>query len=154
MQRRLGFRLCLAAGLCAIWAASALAGESPIRGTWRPENYLLKDGSRHPIEGLVVFTDTEWTFLVFVMDNGEPRRGEGEGGTYTLNGEELIFNHEFLLTAGQALGSLPDSPLRMQVRDTASASKTPSHVSFDGNQLTIRFGPSGNTMTFRRLTRF
>ncbi|MGH9384114.1 MAG: hypothetical protein ACRD2N_07510 [Vicinamibacterales bacterium] len=154
MRRRLMFLLSVGAVVWAIETAGALAAESPLRGAWRPESYILKDGSRHPMEGLVVFTDTEWTFVVFVMADGEPRRGEGEGGTYTLKGDDLVFSHEFLLTAGGALGSLPESPLRMQVRDTASAAKTPARASLEADRLTIRFGPSGNTMVFRRLSRF
>jgi hypothetical protein len=149
-MRRLTIRLSLLAALCALVPSTLTAADNPIRGMWRPDTYILKDGSRHPIAGLVTFSDREWTFLVFVMDNGEPRRAEGEGGTYTLNGEDIVFHHEFLLTVGQALGSMPESPLRMQVRDTAGASTTPARVTVEGDRLTVRFGPSGNVMTFER----
>ncbi len=97
MRRRLMIRLSLLALLAALGSAGIAAADNPLRGTWRPDTYILKDGSRHPIAGIVTFSDREWTFLVFVMDNGEPRRAEGEGGTFTLNGEDIVFHHEFLL---------------------------------------------------------
>jgi hypothetical protein len=153
MRRRLTIRLNLLVGLWALGAMGLAAADSPLRGTWRPDTYILKDGSRHPLAGIVTFTDREWTFLVFVMDNGEPRRAEGEGGTYTLKGEDIVFHHEFLLTVGHALGSLPESPLRMQVTDTAGASTTPARVTVEGDRLTVHFGPSGNAMTFERSRR-
>jgi hypothetical protein len=150
MGRPLTIRLSLLAGLWAMASLGLAAADNPLRGTWRPDTYTLKDGSTHPLAGIVTFSDREWTFLVFVMDDGKPRRAEGEGGTYTLNGEDIVFHHEFLLTVGQALGSMPESPLRMLVTDTANASTTPARVTVDGGRLTVRFGPSGNIMTFER----
>ncbi len=151
MRRRLSIVLGLGLGFSAIATVTAgAASEIDLRGVWRPESYVLKDGSRHLIEGLVFFTDNEWSFLVFVTVNGEPLRGEGEGGTYVLKGDELLFTHLYILLAGKAVGSLPETPLRMEIKDDAVAAKTPCRVTLEGDRLTIRFGPSGNSMSFRR----
>jgi hypothetical protein len=146
----------LSLGLCFWWIASVSAGaasEIDLRGVWRPESYILKDGSQYSIDGIVFFSDKEWTFLVFVTVDGEPLRGEGEGGTYAVNGDELVFTHLYILLAGKAVGSLPQTPLRMEIKDSAEAAKTPCRVTLEADRLTIRFGPSGNSMIFRRGSR-
>ncbi len=147
----------LSLGLC-FWAiatvSAGVVSEIDLRGVWHPESYLLKDGSRYPIDGLVFFSDKEWTFLVFVTVDGEPLRGEGEGGTYAVKGDELVFTHFYILFAGKAVGSLPETPLRMEIKDAAEAAKTPCRITLVADRLTIGFGPSGNSMTFRRGSRF
>ena len=151
MRQRPFIGLTLGLGICAIVITTApSAAEIDLRGVWRPETYVLNDGSRHVIDGLVFFTETEWSFLVFVVVDGEPRRGEGEGGTYVLNGDEIVFTHRFILLAGEEVGSLPETPLRMEVKSDAEAPTTPCRVTLEGERLTIRFGPSGNAMIFTR----
>lgn len=125
------------------------AAEIDLRGIWYPESYLLNDGSTHDIDGLVFFGETEWSFLVFVVADGTPLRGEGEGGTYAWDGDELVFTHNFILLAGEEVGSLPDTPLRMEV-ERGDAATTACQVTLEDDRLTIRFGPSGNAMVFRR----
>ena len=155
MRRRLSIVLSLGLGFSAIATVTAGAvSEIDLQGVWRPEAYVLKDGSRHLIDGLVFFTGKEWSFLVFVTVDGEPLRGEGEGGTYALKGDELVFTHRYILMAGKAVGSLPETPLRMEIKGDAGAAKTPCRVTLEADRLTIRFGPSGNSMTFRRGSRF
>jgi hypothetical protein len=151
MRRRRFVELGLGLGVSAIADHStASASAIDLRGLWRPESYLLNDGSRHTIDGLAFFSEKEWSFLVFVTEGGQPLRSEGEGGTYTLNGDELVFTHLYLLLVGKAVGSLPETPLRTEIHDAAGAPRTPSRVSLEADRLTIRFGPSGNSMTFRR----
>jgi hypothetical protein len=121
-----------------------------LRGAWQPETYLLKDGARHAVDGLIFFTERDWTVLFFVKDaEGQPRRGSAEGGTYTLAGDKLVFTHKYNLSAGSALAGLPESPLRMRVAEGAAASNESCTIEIDGDRLTIRF-TSGNAMTFRR----
>lgn len=133
-------------------ASVANAGQSDIdlRGVWRPETYILNDGSQHVIDGLVFFSEKEWTFLVFVTLDGKPLRGEGEGGTYAWRGDELVFTHNYILLAGEEVGTLAETPLRMEIEDAANAATTACQVTLEEDRLTIQFGPSGNAMVFRR----
>jgi hypothetical protein len=149
MRRRRFVELGVGLGLSTI-ADDSAGAEIDLSGLWRPESYLLNDGSRHTIDGLAFFTEKEWSFLVFVTEAGKPLRSEGEGGTYTLRGDELVFTHLYLLLVGKAVGSLPETPLRTEIHDAAGAPRTPSRVTLEAGRLTIRFGPSGNAMTFRR----
>jgi hypothetical protein len=123
-----------------------------LRGGWEPELYVLKGGSEYQVKGRIFFTQTEWTVLFFVMDKeGKPRRGSGEGGTYTLEGDDLVFTHFFNFSAGDEYGSFAERALGYEVRD-ASASDAPTEacrVETAGDQLTIHF-PSGNRIEFRR----
>lgn len=142
---------CAGTILVALAAAAPFASDEPaIRGAWRTETYVLKDGTRHPVRGLIFFTDKDWTVLFFVTPDGQPpQRGSGEGGTYTLAGNRLVFSHHYNLSAGKAVKGIPESPLRMEVRDAAAAPSEPCTLDRDGDRLTIHF-PSGNSMIFRR----
>lgn len=124
-----------------------------IRGAWRAETYTLKAGGQHRVEGHIFFTETDWTVLFFVLgDDAKPKRGSGEGGTYTLDGEDLVFTHLYLLSAGQEVGSLPESPLRIEVNAAADADTEPCRAVVGDDSMTLFF-PSGNQMTFRRSSR-
>jgi hypothetical protein len=137
-------------GLWLLWVALPASAESKVEGAWRPESYVLKDGSEHVVTGLIFFTESDWTVLFFVKDaDGNVRRGSGEGGTYTLEGNDLTFTHFYNLSAGEALGSLPESPLHMSVREAAEAATEPCEIAVSGDALTIHF-PSGNRMEFKR----
>ena len=128
----------------------ALPASGQITGAWNPESYVLKDGTEYTVSGLIFFTETDWTVLFFVQDeDGNVRRGSGEGGTYTLDGDLLTFTHFYNLSAGDALGSLAASPLRMSVREAAEAATEPCEVEVGEAKMTIRF-PSGNRMVFAR----
>ncbi|MBI4553598.1 MAG: hypothetical protein HY710_15140 [Candidatus Latescibacteria bacterium] len=124
-----------------------------IRGAWRPDTYLLKDGTRHTVTGFIFFTQKDWTVLFFVKDDTGPQRGSGEGGTYTLQGNRLVFTHLYNLSGGKEVKGIPASPLSMAVREPAGAPTEACTIDLNGDQLTIRF-PSGNTMTFRRSSKF
>lgn len=130
--------------------ADALAQEPvSIRGAWRPTSYHLKSGARHPVDGLIIFTTSDWSVLYFVLDaRGRPGRGSGEGGSYTLDGNRLVFTHRFNLAAGRAMEGLEESPLTMVVREAAGAPTEPSTIELIGDRLVIAF-PSGNRMEFR-----
>ena len=50
-----------------------------IKGAWKPETYFLKAGGQLKVDGLIFFTDTDWTVLFFVLDkNDAPQKGSGE----------------------------------------------------------------------------
>ena len=68
-------------------------------------------------------------------------------------GNQLTFTHFFHLSAGEQLGPLPPSPLRMSVRDAARAATETCVVDFGTTSMTIDF-PSGNRMVFARSSGF
>ena len=133
--------------------ALALAAPAPahdIRGAWHPDTYVLTDGTRHTVDGLIVFTEREWIVVFLVAPDGRtPKRGSGEAGTYTLSGNQLVFSHRYNLAGGDAVTGLPADPFAMNLHDAASAPTEPCTVELVAGRLTIRF-PSGNTMTFAR----
>jgi hypothetical protein len=132
-----------------VLASSPLVAESQIQGAWRTESYVLKDGSQYDLDGLIVFTEKDWTVLFFVLDeDNQLRRGSGEAGTYALQGEHLTFTHLYNISAGDQLGSLAASPLRMVIHRGEPPTE-PCRVEFDGDRMTIFF-PSGNKIDFRR----
>ena len=132
----------------------AVPASGQILGAWNPESYILKDGTEYSVSGLIFFTEKDWTVLFFVKDEqGNVRRGSGEGGIYELEGDRLTFTHFYHLSAGEQLGPLPPSPLRMSVRDAAEAAREPCVVDVGETSMTIDF-PSGNRMVFARSSGF
>jgi hypothetical protein len=130
--------------------ASAQGAGAGVRGSWRAERYVLKTGQTHTVQGLIFFTERDWTVLFFVVPPGQaPQRGSAEGGTYTIENDRLVFTHLYNLSTGKALDGLPESPLRMEVRDAAKAPREPTRVEVAGGRLTLHF-PSGNQMVFAR----
>jgi hypothetical protein len=132
--------LLLAVGLA---IAPNLSAANPVEGAWHPELYTLKDGTEHPVTGLIFFTDRDWTVLFFVEDaQGAPSRGAAEGGTYTLDGDRLVFTHLYHLSGGS-------TPFKMSVKRPGEAETEPCRIELSADALTIHF-PSGNRMRFRR----
>lgn len=119
-----------------------------LEGAWAAREYVLATGARHPVRGRIIFTSEEWQVLFFVMEGDEPRRGSGEGGRYTFDGETLTFEHLHHLSVGRTMEGLPASPLTMTARD-GSGPLEPTGVEISGDELTLRF-PSGNSMSFLR----
>jgi len=138
------------AAILSILLLAGVPASAQLPGAWSPEAYVLADGTELSVSGLIFFTDEDWTVLFFVTGNdGEPVRGSGEGGTYSLDGERLTFRHNFHMSAGASIGGLPEAPLRMNVRDAADAASEPCRIELGEDSLTIHF-PSGNRMDFRR----
>lgn len=137
--------------LMILLVASALsAAAQQIQGAWRPEVYVLEDGAELTVEGRIFFTEADWMVLFFVTDDdGEPRRGSAEGGTYRLEGDRLEFTHHYHLSAGEAFASLAEAPLRMSIAGSNEAAREPCRVELGEDVMTIHF-PSGNRMRFRR----
>lgn len=126
--------------------------EAPdIRGSWKPETYRLKSGPVHEVTGLITFTEKDWSVLFFIVTGEGPRRGSGEGGTYTLDGDKLTFRHLYNLSGGHAVDGFEASDLSMKVRppDADDAPAEPCTITIEEDLLTIFF-PSGNQMAFRR----
>ena len=131
--------------------AQAPSGSLDVRGAWKPETYRLKSGPVHEVTGLITFTEKDWSVLFFIVTDEGPRRGSGEGGTYTLEGDKLTFRHLYNLSGGHAVDGFEASGLSMKVRpkDAADAPAEPCTITIEEDLLTIFF-PSGNQMTFRR----
>ena len=134
--------------------AQAPSGSLDLRGAWKPETYRLKSGPVHEVTGLITFTEKDWSVLFFIVTDEGPRRGSGEGGTYTLEGDQLTFRHLYNLSGGHAVDGFAASGLSMKVRpkDAADAPAEPCTITIEKDLLTIFF-PSGNQMTFRRSSR-
>lgn len=132
----------------ALWAQ-----ERKLVGAWAPEAYVLADGTHHQVEGRIFFTDVDWTVLFFVTEDGAPRRGSAEGGTYVAAGPDLVFTHLYHLSVGEAMEGLPESPLRMDLRPPGEGAEEPSTFTIEGNRMTLFF-PSGNRMEFSRASGF
>ncbi len=131
------------------------SADSPdVRGSWKPETYRLKSGPVHKVTGLITFTEQDWSVLYFIVTDEGPRRGSGEGGTYTLEGDQLTFRHLYNLSGGHAVDGFEASELSMKVRppNTEDAPAEPCTITIKDDLLTISF-PSGNQMTFRRSSR-
>ncbi len=128
--------------------ADAQQNDRALEGVWSAERYVLRDGPTHEVSGRIFFSGDEWIVLFFVLDqNGNPRRGSGEGGTFTLRGNDLVFSHLFHLSAGDEMDGLPASPLRLETHSAAEAQTESSTILLNRNRLTIFF-PSGNRMEF------
>ena len=134
----------------ALLALALPAPTADLRGAWHPKTYTLKDGTSHPVSGLIVFTDRDWIVVFLVTPDGRtPKRGSGEAGTYTFAGDKLVFTHRYNLSGGDAVPGLPADPFQMNLHDAASAPTEACTVEQAGDRMTIRF-PSGNAMTFER----
>ena len=131
--------------------AQSAAGPLDIRGSWQPETYRLKSGPVHELTGLITFTKKDWSVLFFIVTDEGPRRGSGEGGAYTLDGDKLTFRHLYNLSGGHAVEGFEASDLSMKVRpkDAEDAPSEPCTITIEEDLLTIFF-PSGNQMVFRR----
>ncbi|MFQ5690031.1 MAG: amidohydrolase family protein [Gemmatimonadota bacterium] len=124
------------------------ADDRGILGAWAARAYILADGTRHAVRGRIFFTRSEWLVLFFVMAGDDPKRGSGEGGTYRLDGDHLVFTHFYNLSAGGAMAGLPESPLRMEAR-RGNGPAEDTRIALEGDRLTLYF-PSGNAMELER----
>jgi len=126
------------------------AQENDVRGAWKADTYVLKDGAVHHVEGLMIFSETDWTVVYFVKDDdGQPQRGAGEGGPYTLEGDKLVLTRDYLVIAGNEIGELREIPLRFDIPAVTDPVIEPCRIEFGEGRITIEF-PSGNRMGFRR----
>lgn len=131
-----------------------LDAEPPgILGTWKLDSYALRDGRNPRVDGSILFTEKGWAVLFFVVDeDGEPRRGSGEGGTYTLEGDRLTFFHRYNMSGGEAIEGYDASELSLTLREPEAAVSEACTIELTTDRLTIHF-PSGNRIEFSRSSR-
>ena len=133
-----------------VMAAPVRTQEADLRGAWQVDCYVLADGSRYQVDGLMLFSETDWAVVYFVKDaDGQPQRGAGEGGPYTLDGERLVLLRDYLVIASEEIGALPEIPLRFDVPGVTDQVVEECRLEIGAGRLTIEF-PSGNRMGFRR----
>ena len=139
--------------LLCVWVPMAAAQANDVRGAWRADTYVLKSGEVHHIEGVMLFSENEWTVVYFVKDDdGRPQRGAGEGGPYTLDEDKLVLTRDYLVIAGNEIGELREIPLRFDIPAVTDPVIEPCLIEFGDDRITIEF-PSGNRMGFRRSSR-
>ena len=121
-----------------------------IVGTWKIDRYVLRDGRDPRVAGSILFTESGWAVLFFVVDeDGEPRRGSGEGGTYTVDGDRLTFTHRYNMSGGEAIEGYDASDWSLTLREPEAAVSEACTIELTADRLTIHF-PSGNQMMFSR----
>lgn len=100
--------------------------------------------------GLITFKEKDWSVLFLIIKDKEPLRGSAEGGTYTLEGDKLVFRHLYNLSGGYAVEGMAVSDLTMRARDPkiADVPAESCTIQVKDDVLTIFF-PTGNQMTFR-----
>ena len=136
--------------LLCVMVPMATAQTNDVRGAWRADTYVLKSGEVHHVEGLMLFSENDWGVVYFVNDDeGQPQRGAGEGGPYTLDGDELVLTRDYLVIAGNKIGELREIPLRFDIPAVTDPVIEPCLIEFGDDRITIQF-PSGNRMGFRR----
>ena len=135
-----------------IACAKAPVPQQSLAGAWRPVVYQLHQGERETVDGILFLNDGVWSVVFFVLDEGgEPIRGSGEGGSYTIDGDQLALTHRFVLSAGQPVGTSHQDPLRMELYgDGGAAGVEKCSYTIADDRLTLFF-PSQNEMIFERI---
>ena len=133
-----------------IAAPAEKVAQTALVGAWKTQTYTLRDGPAHRVEGMILFTESDWSVLFFVVDDdAKPQRGSAEGGTYELDGDALTFTHLYNASGGHAVEGLAASEWRMSINEPDQAPAELCRIDLSGERLTIHF-PSGNHMTFTR----
>ncbi|MFC2167648.1 hypothetical protein ACFLRW_01600 [Acidobacteriota bacterium] len=134
--------------LCGTVPLFSGVGEPDIQGAWKIEGYELKAGGVPRVRGTIFFGEHDWAVLFFVVDaEGQPLRASGEGGTYVVEGDRLMFTHMYLMASGgDPVDGLQKNPPQMKLDSNI---KEDCRIELTGNKLTIFF-PSGNRMRFVR----
>jgi len=128
-------------------------GPESIVGTWEVDRYVLRDGRDPRVDGSILFTESGWAVLFFIVDeDGDPRRGSGEGGTYRVDGDRLVFFHRYNMSGGEAIEGYDASDWSLTLREPEAAVSEACTIELTADRLTIHF-PSGNRMEFSRTSR-
>lgn len=124
---------------------------NPLIGVWRMDRYRVHSGDDYALDGLMLMTPTHFSATHFVTVSDGPRRGCGEAGRYTVDGDTLIFHHSHFLSNGEALDGVLSPTGVMTVAAPGEEPVETCRFDLDGDALTVFF-PSDNVMSFSRLS--
>ena len=126
--------------------------ESDLRGAWQVDKYILKNAEILSPPGIIIFTEKDWLTVFFITDKEKNLQScSTEGGTYSVDGNQLVFKFLYNSYAGKEEVKVLDKPagIKMKVSDSGHASSEKCTFKIEGDVLTIYF-PSGNRFTYHR----
>jgi len=133
--------------ICLFYSLNLFSQASALKGTWRPELYVIKDSDELSVTGQIFFSDKNWQVLFFVLnENGDPVRASAEGGDYILEQDNLTFYHLYNYS-----GNDQNAPSMLKVFNQETKQEESCTIKLVGENLTIYF-PSGNSMIFIKIS--
>ncbi len=133
--------------ICLFYSLNSFSQASALKGTWRPELYVMKDSDELSVTGQIFFSDKNWQVLFFVLnENGDPVRASAEGGDYILEQDNLTFYHLYNYS-----GNDQNAPSMLRVFNQETKQEESCTIKLVGENLTIYF-PSGNSMIFKKIS--
>ena len=129
------------------YSLNSFSQASSLKGTWRPELYVMKDSDELSVTGQIFFSDKNWQVLFFVLnEKGDPVRASAEGGDYILEQDNLTFYHLYNYS-----GNDQNTPSMLRVFNQETKQEESCTIKLVGENLTIYF-PSGNSMIFKKIS--
>jgi len=62
--------------ICLFYFQFSFSQSSVLKGTWRPEKYVMQNSEELSVTGQIFFSDKNWQVLLFVLnENGDPVKG-------------------------------------------------------------------------------
>ena len=120
--------------------------DNALIGAWKPKKYVLSSGESKVVDGHIFFDQDQWGVIFFILDdNGDVANASAEGGTYELNGENLIFSHYYNLSDVDKGDSTELSKTLRSSNDIIPEESC--RIEIEDDILVIYF-PSGNAMIF------
>jgi len=133
--------------ICLFYSQYSFSQSPQIKGTWRPEKYVMKDSEELFVTGQIFFSDKNWQVLFFVLnENGDPVRASAEGGDYILEQNNLTFYHLYNYS-----GDDQNATTMLKVFNQENRQEESCKIKLVGEDLTIYF-PSGNSMIFKKIS--
>ena len=133
--------------ICLFYFQYSFSQSPVLKGTWRPEKYVIKNSEELSVTGQIFFSDKNWQVLFFVLnENGDPVRASAEGGDYLLEQENLTFYHLYNYSVDDRNASS-----RLKVFNQENKQEELCRIKLVGEDLTIYF-PSGNSMIFKKIS--
>jgi hypothetical protein len=137
----------LLAALCIV-SFPGVASALDLRGAWTLYEYMDEGSPTPGIGGRLMLSDTNLTILYWVTDeSGKPFKSHVETGTYSMNGDEILFLMDVALKVEKPEGKEESSGVTVVKPPRLLRWKADR----SGSKLTLRF-ESGNTMSFTRAT--
>ena len=133
--------------ICLFYSQYSFSQAPALKGTWRPELYVIEDSEELSVTGQIFFSDKNWQVLFFVLnENGDPVRASAEGGDYILEQDNLTFHHIYNYS-----GDDQNAPSMLKVFNQETKRQESCTIKLVGENLTIYF-LSGNSMIFKKIS--